>query len=136
MSKHTPGPWKILKGHTGSTFFICYKTRPLDGGRYQRAQIAHVEKAGLRLVKNSIEEGDALASVEGGYVNFATNRDANLIEGEANARLIAAAPTLLKGLKLAVMEFERIAYQKKCDPEILSGLKLAIAKAEGLSQSD
>jgi len=50
---------------------------------------------------------------------------------DADARLIAAAPTLLKGLKLAVMEFERIAYQKKIDPELMKLFKKAIAKAEG-----
>lgn len=51
-------------------------------------------------------------------------------EANANAALIAMAPSLLKGLKLAVLEFERISYQKKCNPELLDALKLAIAKAE------
>lgn len=54
-----------------------------------------------------------------------------LYEYRANARLISMAPTMLKGLEMAVLEFERIQYQKKCDPEVLAGLKKCIAMAKG-----
>lgn len=49
----------------------------------------------------------------------------------ANAALIAAAPSLLKAVELALLEFDRISYQKKANPEILGLLNAAIRKAKG-----
>jgi hypothetical protein len=52
-------------------------------------------------------------------------------QSRANARLIAAAPTLLKAVKLALMELERISYQKRADQKIIDLLNKAVAKATG-----
>jgi hypothetical protein len=52
-------------------------------------------------------------------------------ESEANARLIAAAPGLLKTAKLALMEFARISHQVKANPEVIAAIQMVIANAEG-----
>jgi hypothetical protein len=103
MNKHTPGPWKILKGHTGSTWFVCYHTRKIDGKVVQRTEAAHVYK-GPRLVKNHEEEGDAIASIDSIPINYRANKDSNEAEALANARLISAAPDLLAALERAYLQ--------------------------------
>lgn len=77
------------------------------------------------------EEGQLKEPVPNGYILGANGVPIAKVYGMANARLIAQAPTMLKGLKAAVAEFERIAYQKKCNPELLALLKKCIARAEG-----
>lgn len=52
-------------------------------------------------------------------------------DSAADAHLIAASPALLKACKLALMEFERNAYQKKADPEVVRMIEMAVYKAEG-----
>lgn len=52
-------------------------------------------------------------------------------DGEANTSLIVAAPSLLKAVKLALMEFERMSYQKKADAEVIEVLRATVAIAEG-----
>ncbi len=91
--KHTPGPWKILKGHTGYTWFVVYKTLETN----QRAEAAKVYK-GPVLVKSDDGEGTALASINSTSLNHSQNKDENLTEAEANARLISAAPELWAAL--------------------------------------
>lgn len=45
--------------------------------------------------------------------------------------LTKAAPLLLTAVRLALLEFERISYQKKADGGVLAVLKAAAAKAAG-----
>jgi hypothetical protein len=72
-----------------------------------------------------------LNSNRGLHIQIRHNRDKATFEAANQlSRLISMAPTMLSGLKLAVMEFERISYQKKCNPEILENLKTCIAKAK------
>lgn len=89
--KHTPGPWKVLRGHTRSTWFVIYKTRETK----QRSEAATVYK-GLHLVKSGDVEAPALASVDSLRLNHSANKETNEAEALANARLISAAPELLK----------------------------------------
>lgn len=101
MSKHSKGPWTLRGGYV----LRIWSDNPKD-------MIATVHQE----------------SSKNGEVNGLAPTDETAL---ANAALIAQAPTMLKGLKAAVAEFERISYQKKCDPELLEMLKLCIAKAEG-----
>ncbi len=49
----------------------------------------------------------------------------------ADQNIIAAAPTLLKAVRLALAEFERISYQKQADPQVIRLLNAAVQRAEG-----
>lgn len=72
---------------------------------------------------NVFGEGNRLVASAGGY---STNADSgeHVLENEANARLIAAAPALLEACKLALNAFEK-AWAINWDD-----LARAIAKAE------
>lgn len=126
---HTPGPWKIFKGHTGLTWFIVFKTRE----HRQRTECANVFK-GPRLVSTDGVTENALASIDSMSLNHQANKDANLAEGRANAYLIAAAPQMLVALKQALHWFE---YQgerfddQKIDHDTFEIIQSAILDAEG-----
>lgn len=49
----------------------------------------------------------------------------------ADIRLKQNAGLLLKVCKLALLEFERISYQKRADPEVIKAIRTAVARAEG-----
>lgn len=109
MSKHTPGPWYIGKDFS-------------DQGRhiYAAQKVRH-------------EDGD-----EWHPLIASTDDDERLIDWQANARLIAAAPDLLEALKEIAADYaDRFDLD---DPSTNPGIKYtikqaraAIAKATGAS---
>jgi hypothetical protein len=99
MSKHTPGPWELSEAQ--------YK----DGfGTYRRVE--QVEQF-----------GDVVASV---CIRHAVNHTLNAC-GDANARLIAAAPELLEML----VEAANFIQPYSVGQELLERIDAAIAKATG-----
>lgn len=75
---------------------------------------------------------DILAPVQAMIVEGFNNRDGN---AEANARLIAAAPELLKVCKLILKDCEDIEWAETNNPDgfdaMADSLRTVIAKAEG-----
>lgn len=107
MTKHTPGPWKI---HPFYAEMVC------DGG--QNVQIANMFSGSGTLFPNRVRKRPKK-------------------EREANARLIAAAPELLKALKFLIKSAEEttkdlVAFEgaNRLDYSI-DCARVAIAKAEG-----
>jgi len=98
--KHTPGPWHV--GTQPDTFHTIFS----ESGR-------------MRLEK----EGTCLYPV-------AKTIDFEGEDGEANARLIAAAPELLETCKMMLWLIESEQWEKRFDGETTI-LRTAIAKAEG-----
>ena len=97
-TQHTPGPWELSEG--------VYK----DGfGTYRR--IEQVEQF-----------GDVVGSV---CIRHEINHTLNEA-GEANARLIAAAPDLLEVLEICAMVLNQVWYRTPADMAYA-----AIAKATG-----
>lgn len=99
-AKHTPGPWRL--GGDG-----IYGQSRLVGGDEVRQCVCHIGAAGI----------------------YRNDRNAELLECDANARLIAAAPELLEACKAA---------KKLLEPDLIEPgrrvfwkLVAAIAKAEG-----
>lgn len=99
--KHTPGPWTAVPQ---------YGTGPM---------IAHVIETGeqmkptrMRLIAHSLERGNSL------------------LEDQANARLIVAAPDLLEALKILAIEFQ-FAERDEVTEKVYVQVYAAIAKAEG-----
>lgn len=76
------------------------------------------------------EDGTHVETQDGKLVCF-VEAGGNHDQDFANALLIATAPSLLKGVKLALMEFERISYQKKADRDIIDTLERVVNLAEG-----
>lgn len=54
-----------------------------------------------------------------------------MIESDANARLIAAAPDLLEALKDIISKFDEMNIEKNFESRRIFKAKQAIAKAEG-----
>lgn len=107
MSKHTAGPWEI----TG----ISMNTGNISVGAPDlRIVIAEVT--------NAASFGDMLAGAVGREDHTFSSDDCHT--QFANARLIAAAPKLLKALK-------RIAFDWDGEPEDMAEANEAIAEAEG-----
>jgi len=100
-AKHTQGPWWINKTN-GSENEICSGPSGLD------------TESQSKIITVAIAHGP---QGEWGKVGA---------EHEANARLIAAAPELLRVLKLA-----KNALANHPDAELWQGLESVIAKAEG-----
>ncbi len=103
--KHTPGPWGTDPEikHSGDEIYICSMTEK-DGDWPVIAKMTREEL----FIRDPVEI-------------------------KANARLIAAAPELLKELKLALGYFEsRLAGGSKVQMQI-DRINKAIAKAEGES---
>ena len=105
MNKHTPGPWKISRQKKKKGMISM---PPL------------IESANPRP-----GDGETVCSMGGGIVHFAN--------GEANARLISAAPDLLKAAKYALGDLYTIEDGEPNEgvSESISKLLKAIAKAEG-----
>jgi len=118
---HTPGPWKILRGHNGYLWIVSYPASKSAQGTLHHVCI------GLRLVKNNEIKGDAIASVTGLGLKDRENELATICEAEANARLISCAPDLLDAIKAAFEIADKCAY---CE-EVATILAKAIAKIEG-----
>lgn len=99
--KFTPGPWNVLRGHSGYTWYVIFKTRKDENGKItQRTEAAHVYK-GPQLVSSHGVEAEALASIDSIGINHNQNKTQNEVEAEANARLIATAPEMYECLKTA-----------------------------------
>ena len=101
-SKHTPGPWGLLKMLSGSENDKGWAVSPLGIGLYRIAEVSP-------LIKNS--RGDASE------------------EGEANAKLIAAAPELLEALKYMEQGHRSQMSDEESDL-VFSALALAGVKAD------
>lgn len=101
MSKHTPGPWKVM-------------------------DLRDDEEYRLRLGKIQIQS-DNVAICDIQFNSFFSNEW--IKESEANARLIAAAPELLEVCRDA-LDFAKLASGADLSP-IINKLKKAIRKAEG-----
>lgn len=97
MDEHTPGPWMIDPGWTLFTHELW--------GRVQYPTISHAKVGNVAYV---------VPKVDG-------RRDAT---GEANARLIAAAPDLLEACKALVAK-------KFGPPDVLKMAESTITKAAG-----
>ena len=76
MSKHTPGPWKIVWGDVGDDEFLM---------------------AAREIVA---PDGFCPVSIEGGIFPYEPSRSFDSAEIEANASLIAAAPEMLEALEM------------------------------------
>lgn len=70
MSKHTPGPWSEIPQHAAGPMIA----KVIETGK-------QMEPTRLRLIAHMLQRGDSL------------------IEDQANAKLIAAAPALLEALE-------------------------------------
>lgn len=123
-AQHTPGPWEP---------FVC--SRPLEEmPNYLRAAIEASGGLQFQMVAAFDELGQCDVCMVG-----------NGPRGEANARLIAAAPDLLAALKWALSEIGHVdisleQYRNGCHAELhpncpvcagYQAAKAAIAKAEG-----
>lgn len=110
MTGHTPGPWEEIE--TESSVDLEYP----DGGRI----------SGWQDIGTSDGEVVAIAL----FRDVADYRDGDA-RGGANARLIAAAPDMLKALKLAVQAYGpwsgKTCKQERAD----AAIDAAIRKAEG-----
>lgn len=115
MSAHTPGPWKA---------------RFSESGGYDCMTHAWWVMAGIRTV----------ADLDlGSYGQPRCHFEFRSPEAEANARLIAAAPTLLDAARLSEQNYARTQHG---NPELMgddeheawTALRAAIAKAEGREQ--
>lgn len=119
MDEHTPGPWMIDPGWTLFTHELW--------GRVQYPTISHAKVGNVAYV---------VPKVDG-------RRDAT---GEANARLIAAAPDLLRECRAIKAQLDRVEEALRehdgsdlsntsvsfaVEPEGRISLDAAIAKAEG-----
>lgn len=98
QAKHTPGPWVL--GEKKDTYFRIY------------GKGATIAKVDICVNKEQISPSTFREKLE---------------EGEANARLIAAAPELLEALKMAA-NFN----WKNNRTHLLEIVNVAIAKAKGL----
>lgn len=128
-SKHTPGPWSILKGHTGRTWFVIFKTRETR----QRTEAAHVYKKPTLVSSNGVE-ATALVSVDSQALNYSANNDQNMVEAQANAHLISAAPELLNALEKAYLQILEFLNEGNFKREVVFDagyIVEAIAKAKG-----
>ena len=92
MSKHTPGPWYIGKDFS-------------DQGRHIYAEQVVRDDDG--------EEWHPLIA--------STDDDERLVDWQANARLIAAAPDLLEALKTAMQAFTEIRHAHRLLEEWFTG---------------
>lgn len=101
-SNPTPGPWTL--GHRNIA--------KCDGFRFHRFPISG--------------SGQAIASVWDG----SADRDLGFGNGEANARLIAAAPELLAALQFAV-DTEQAGWEGEEEPSWMKVARATIAKARG-----
>ena len=103
MSEHTPGPWKV---------FILV----------QEAEVIATNASDVRV-----------ADVFCGY-SYTGNGEYEMSESEchANARLIAAAPQLLKACKAFVAAYEKSLQLEKTDMAVRMA-RIAIEAAEGES---
>jgi len=100
MTQHTPGPWELV---AGDDYYITAESYP--------AEFPHKFK--------SDDLGSAVAYVGNRPDDF----------GEANARLIAAAPDMLAALDLIERELTADGWTDKFGP--LAQIRAAIAKARG-----
>lgn len=105
MSKHTPGPWKVITGEGTSFPDTVY--------------IQAVGKHGFRSVLAELNDDGKNDKVHG------SDHDR-----QANAALIAAAPELLEACKAVVARSEFL-WGTKNPPEIVIKCSEAITKAEG-----
>ena len=103
MSKHTPGPWRILEEEEDKDYIRIRGT--VWGGRYKVANVPTCETTG-HLTLNA----------------------QNLAEVRANAQLIAAAPELLEALEDYVKVHEFLG---RADRPHYQAAKKLIAKAKG-----
>ena len=104
MSKHTPGPWRILPEECDKPYIRVRGT--VLGARYKVANVITPSYEGVH------------------------EREAE--ETRANARLIAAAPELLEALKLMVERFaDSAGYFGDFKSDAVKNAEAAIAKAEG-----
>lgn len=110
-SKHTPGPWRVEEGTT----LVWGACNPDDTYSYGM---------GYPIAEARISPCSSWA------------KGPSVDDGIANARLIAAAPEMLKALKLVLSRELNLAeardYNPPADMEIIAELEWAIAKAEGL----
>ena len=121
MSKSTPGPWTACNGGTCPCLFIGASDHPIAkvlSGKWGDDYPA------IRLVGTSSLDQKAEA-----YMDQIAYGDIPKAEAEANARLIAAAPELLKTLKYAIRLY---GASSMSNPD-LEPLRAAIAKAEAKS---
>ncbi len=111
MSKHTPGPWRLLEGAQGP-YMVMHPTR-------KGVAIASLTEAFKPI--NGFHE-------DWGDDNSATNQ-VTIQERNANARLIAASPEMLDALK----KWERFMLDNYSESDISwwAETRDAIAKAEG-----
>lgn len=105
MSKHTPGPWEFID----ATKVAGMKFSPkcvIKAGQKQIADFSWNDKSPWFPTKD---------------------------ESQANARLIAAAPDLLKALKDMLSEFDTDEFGSEGQMRTCAKAEAVIAKAEGRS---
>ncbi len=108
-TKHTPGPWRVEDGTT----LVWGNCNPDDNSS---------RGMGYPIAESRINPSG----------NWSTGPYAD--EGEANARLIAAAPELLEALKAAVSQVHLTNSSEPMSPDVkrvFDQCCAAIAKAEG-----
>lgn len=108
--KHTPGPWRVEEGTT----LVWGNCNPEDHTTWGM---------GYPIAETRINPSG----------NWSTGPYAD--EGEANARLIAAAPDMLEALELARGTFK--AYDRfKVDVDAILVIESAISKAKGINPDE
>ena len=111
MTKHTPGPWRVVRDGAGALSIASDSVQPDPVTQARYLFVARVERT---------RSGNPLWRQDE--------------ESEPNAALIAAAPDLLAALEMAVATIERIAPKHGPFSSVdgtLSVASAAIAKAEG-----
>jgi hypothetical protein len=126
-AKHTPGPWRLVDEARNGHY------RDSEPGSYEQ------ESQHCRV----IETHDAATNfdLEGAPVFVADVVTSRSKEGDANARLIAAAPDLLEACKVALFAIDpqseygtKKSTLEEWASETCKVLKEAIVKAEGRTQ--
>lgn len=107
MTKHTPGPWKVMERWRGLITIVD------PSQALARGQLADLPTDGL---------DTPLVKIVGGM----RDHDENI----ANAHLIATAPDLLAVCKLMVDEWDN-GDDDSDWPRIIDNMRIIIAKAEG-----
>jgi len=109
MSKHTPGPWKVVADDEWGGFEIRMGSRLENAGIFKAIHE-------LKYADNTFEE------------------EKNYAEAYANACLMAAAPDMLEALQMVRSLFVAVSQLSKAtsgDQNIFETIEKAIDKAEG-----